>query len=186
MSFEVESKYALNDPAEFLARAETESVRWGAPIEQIDRYLRHPARDFSQTGEALRLRRSGDEVFVTYKGPRQSHTVKTRREIELPLTEDRAEFDRYAELFDILGFESVAEVRKIRRKAKLGQGGAAVELCFDQVDGVGDYVEIEAIAEEGGVAAAQSLVAEWAAKLGLGEPESRSYLRLLLEKRGAS
>jgi adenylate cyclase class 2 len=186
MPFEIESKYALADPAAFLQQAERQGVVWETAIEQIDRYLRHPARDFGQTGEALRLRRSDHEVFVTYKGPRQSHAVKTRREIELPLTDDRDKFDSYAELFAILGFEPVAEVRKIRRKAKLGQGDEAVELCFDQVDGVGDYLEIEAIAEEDRVAAAQSLVAGWAAKFGLGEPEPRSYLRLLMEKRNAS
>lgn len=186
MAFEVESKYFLSDPAAFLAEADRQGIVWASAIEQIDRYLRHPARDFVQTGEALRLRRSGDEVFVTYKGPRQSHAVKTRREIELPLTQDRGKFDQYAELFAVLGFEPVAEVRKTRRKAKLGQGDAAVEFCFDRVDGVGDYVEIEAIAEEGSVAAAQCLVTEWATKFDLGEPEPRSYLRLLLEKREAS
>jgi adenylate cyclase class 2 len=186
MSFEVESKYALADSAKFLAQAERAGVAWGASIEQVDRYLRHPSRDFSQTGEALRLRRSGGEVFVTYKGPRQSHAVKTRREIELPLTDDRSAFEAYAELFAVLGFEPVAEVSKRRRKAKLGEGDASVELCFDQVEGLGEFVEIEAIADEGGIAAAQSLVAEWAAKFELGEPEPRSYLRLLMQKRDAS
>jgi adenylate cyclase class 2 len=112
--------------------------------------------------------------------------VKTRREIELPLTDDRSAFEAYAELFAILGFEPVAEVSKRRRKAKLGEGDASVELCFDQVEGLGEFVEIEAIADEGGIAAAQSLVAEWAAKFELGEPEPRSYLRLLMQKRDAS
>lgn len=186
MSFEVESKYSLSDTAKFLARAKEQGVEWEPPIRQVDRYLRHPARDFAQTGEALRLRRSGDEVFVTYKGPRQSHAVKTRREIELPLTDDSGKFEAYAELFSILGFEAVAEVAKSRRKARLGEGDAAVEFCFDQVEGLGDFVEIEAIADESQIAAAQKSVADWAAKFDLGEPEPRSYLRLLLEQRNAS
>jgi adenylate cyclase class 2 len=186
MSFEIESKYALSDAAKFLAQAKEQGVDWGPPIPQVDRYLRHPARDFAQTGEALRLRRSGDEVFVTYKGPRQSHAVKTRREIELPLTSDRGKFEEYAELFFVLGFEPVAEVAKTRRKAKLGEGDAAIELCFDQVAGLGDFVEIEAIADERQIADAQKLVAGWAAKFGLADPEPRSYLRMLLESRDAS
>lgn len=184
MSFEVESKYPLSDTAKFLARAKERGVDWGPPIRQIDRYLRHPSRDFAQTGEAFRLRRSGDEVFVTYKGPRQSHAVKTRQEIELPLTTEPARFEEYAQLFSILGFEPVAEVAKTRRRARLLAGDAEVELCFDQVDGLGDFVEIEAIADESRVAAAQQLVAEWAAKFDLAEPEPRSYLRQLMEKRG--
>lgn len=186
MSFEIESKYAISDASRFFSQASEAGVRWGSPILQVDRYLRHPSRDFAQTGEALRLRRSGDEVFVTYKGPRQSHAVKTRREIELPLTTDAGRFEEYAELFAILGFEPVAEVVKSRRKAKLGEGDAEVELCFDQVEGLGDFVEIEAIADESRIAAAQKLVADWAAKFSLGDPEPRSYLRILLEKRDAS
>lgn len=186
MSFEVESKYALSDAAKFLAQAKEQGIDWGPPIRQVDRYLRHPSRDFAQTGEALRLRRSGDEVFVTYKGPRRSHAVKTRREIELPLTSERDQFETYAELLAILGFEPVAEVAKTRRKAKLGEGDAAVELCLDQVDRLGDFVEIEAIADEGQIADAQELVADWAAKFGLGDPEPRSYLRMLLESRHTS
>ena len=150
---------------------------------QVDRYLRHPCRDFAQTGEAFRLRLSGGEVLATYKGPRQSHAVKTRRELELPLSDDPSRLEAYAALFGFLGFEPVAEVRKTRRKATFVAGGAELEICLDQVDELGDFVEIEAIADDDHVAAAQTLVRELAERFDLGEPEPRSYLRMLLEKR---
>ena len=55
------------------------------PVVQVDQYFAHPARDFAQTDEALRLRRVGKQNFITYKGSKIDATTKTRREIELPL-----------------------------------------------------------------------------------------------------
>lgn len=179
MSLEIELKYPLPDPSHV---TETLGVAWGDAYVETDRYLRHPAKDFSTTGEALRLRLSDDAVLVTYKGPRQAHAVKTRREIELPLGRGQADLERFAELFAALGFEPVAEVRKVRRQATVERDGRKLTLCLDRVDQIGDYLEIEAIAEPDDVAAAQAAVAALAAQLDLGQLEPRSYLTLLLAK----
>lgn len=184
MSFEIESKYSVDEVDAFLARAKGLSLAWGEPTLQIDRYLAHPCRDFRQTGEAFRLRVSGDELLVTYKGPRQAHAVKTRKEIELPLASDATKLEEYATLFQLLGFEAVAEVRKSRRKAKLREGDAEIEICLDEVDELGTFAEFEALADEANVAEAQERVTKLAARFDLGEPEPRSYLRMLLERRG--
>ena len=85
MKYEVEQKFPLADAAE----AERKLVALGGPfsdpVEQVDRYFGHPARDFAKTDEALRIRRIGQENRITYKGPKLDAATKTRRELELPL-----------------------------------------------------------------------------------------------------
>ena len=85
MPYEVELKFALPDPA--AVRGELLSL--GAVPHsiqtEVDTYLQHPVRSFEQTDEALRVRRTGPRVFLTYKGPKIDPTTKTRTEIELEI-----------------------------------------------------------------------------------------------------
>ena len=75
---EVEAKYRLPDPT----AVESRLREWGAVLvadhAEADHYLNAPDRDFARTDEALRLRRIGEQNFLTYKGPRRDATSKTR------------------------------------------------------------------------------------------------------------
>ena len=85
--YEVEQKYPLADVAAVEAALARLGATWHATVEQVDRYFNHPCRDFAATDEALRLRRTGEALAITWKGPRLDATAKTRRELELPLAE---------------------------------------------------------------------------------------------------
>lgn len=85
--YEVEQKYPVADVAALEARLADAGAGWHGVVEQVDRYFGHPSRDFADTDEALRLRRTADGVVITWKGPRLDAAAKTRREIELPLAE---------------------------------------------------------------------------------------------------
>src|SRR5207248_1410561 len=87
-------------------------VRWHEPIHQVDHYFNHPARDFGRTDEALRLRRVGEQNFITYKGPKIDAATKTRRELELPLPSGSDVGGRFSELLLTLGFVPVGTVSK--------------------------------------------------------------------------
>jgi hypothetical protein len=50
-----------------------------------DIYFNHPARDFRETDEALRIRRVANGYILTYKGPRLPGRAKTRVEHEVAL-----------------------------------------------------------------------------------------------------
>src|SRR5262245_19436602 len=113
-AWEVEQKFPLSDPAAMRTKLSALGAEFKAPIEQIDNYLNHPARDFAQTDEALRLRHVGDENALTYKGPKLGTVAKTRREIEVPLAGGSLLRDQYLALFQTLGFRSVAAVHKLR------------------------------------------------------------------------
>lgn len=182
MNFEVEQKFPVANLAAAQAQLQSLGAKFAAPLDQVDRYFAHPARDFATTDEALRIRRVGNENCVTYKGPKLDQTTKTRREIEIPLASGEENLARYSELLRALGFTIVAEVAKRRTPAELRWEGRSVEAALDQVAGVGTFVELEIIADQADLDAARAVIASLAAKLGLSSSERRSYLELLLRQ----
>src|SRR5262245_4310942 len=171
---EIEQKFADAD----FAALEQVLASWGVRhfeehIEE-DQYLAAPDRDFRITGEAFRIRRSGDNACLTYKGPRLPGEVKTRTELELPLPSGEGMYEQYLQLFRHLGYRPVAIVRKRRRQCSLSRQGFAMNVCLDDVDKLGHYAEVEIIAPEGQRAQAEKTLLETAAALGLKDVERRS------------
>lgn len=177
---EVELKFHLPDPAALRRELAAFDIEWHEPEEQVDRYFNHPARDFAQTDEALRLRQFGGQNVITYKGPKLDATTKTRREIELPIAEGQEGLEQFGQLLEVLSFRRVAEVRKIRTKGKFSWQSWPVEVALDEVAEVGNFVELEIQAEESALPAARQAILELAARLQLTQPERRGYLDLLL------
>lgn len=184
MTYEVEQKFRLADRTAVESRLQALGCQIEPAIEQVDSYFAHPARDFGQTDEALRMRRTGSKNFVTYKGPRIDATTKTRREIDLALPAGRDYAKQFQALLEALGFRLVADVHKLRRKGWLPWQGAQIEISLDEVTGVGSFVELEVIADEAEVETAKQGVASLATQLGLSDAERRSYLELLLSAAG--
>ncbi len=185
--YEVEMKFPAGDPAGLEQKLVGLAARFGDSVEQIDRYFTHPARDFAKTDEALRLRRVGGDVAITWKGPRIDTATKTRREIELPLAAvgpaGSRTIQEWTELLESLGFRQVMEVAKRRRPARVPWHGSDVDVAIDSVAGLGEFVELELQARQGEVPQARSVIESLAAELACGEQERRSYLELLLAKR---
>lgn len=178
---EVECKFRVADLAPVVRQLEQLGARFGETHEQVDRYYAHPARDFAQTDEALRMRLSEGRWCVTYKGPKLDRQTKTRREIELPLAGGDAGAAQFAELLAALGFRPVLEVRKQRREAHVRWQEADVTAALDEVAGVGKFVELEIVSHEAELDANRARIMSLAAHLGLTEAERRSYLELLLD-----
>jgi adenylate cyclase class 2 len=183
MPLEVEQKFKVPDLTAVAERLIALGARPGEPQLQVDRYFNHPARDFGQTDEALRIRRVGEDNYVTYKGPKLDATTKTRREIEATIGVGEAAAEQFAELLELLGFRRVAEVRKRRRDATLVRGDRTIEIVLDDVEQVGAYVELECVTDATQMEAAKQAIAALAAELGLVENERKSYLELSLERR---
>ena len=188
--YEVELKFHVADAAALERQLADLGGRFASPIEQIDRYFAHPARDFAVTDEALRLRRVGDDVAITWKGPRLGVGAKTREELELGVAAVTSPagtasgsdtIDRWTTLLEALGFRQVREVAKRRRPVRVAWNGVEIEAAVDHVAGIGDFVELELLAEADGVSQATEQLESLAAALGCTHPERRSYLELMLE-----
>ena len=179
---EVEMKFRAPENVTLQERLKTCGAVAVEEREDADAYFNAPHRDFAQTDEALRIRRIGPANYVTYKGPRRDATTKTRAEIEVGFEDGDKAADDFQRILLALGFRPVAVVRKRRRVWKVTRGGYKLEICLDDVERVGRYVELEIQAPESELDSARTVVLEAAAELGLTQSERRSYLELLLAK----
>lgn len=148
---------------------------------QVDTYFDHPERSFHDTDEALRIRREHPangtpEGSVTYKGPVVDTESKTREEFETRV-HDAAAMEW---ILIKLGFTRVAAVHKERDRYDVN--GYVVTL--DQVDDLGEFVEIETTGEEADIEALRAGAQDVVTALGLdpGDHIRASYLELLLEE----
>lgn len=196
-TIEVELKFRADDMPSLRSRLESLGASPGPVEAHQDLYFRHPCRDFVKTREALRVRRvqvtreveggefeTVNETRVTYKGPLLPGGIKARKELEWDLQPSDPDGQHLEELLVSLGFEPVTTVKKIRHSLLLMREGREVTIAMDDVEDVGSYVEIEVIAlGESKVALARDTVCKLATELNLVEPETRSYLSLLLAKR---
>jgi len=182
MDYEVEQKFALPSKDDVASVTSALGLVLADPVQQVDHYFAHPARDFGVTDEAFRLRQVGEQNFVTYKGPRIDQETKTRRELELPLPAGSEIVEQFTELWMALGFRLAGTVRKMRRKAAFSWRGYECELVHDEVQELGDFMELEFVCSTEQLDAVSAALNELVAEIGLPRPERRSYLELLLAR----
>ncbi len=180
MPFEVENKFRVADPAELRRRIESLGAKFCGSETHSDSYFNHPSRDFRQTDEALRIRDANGEICLTFKGPRFNSGIKMREEIELPLGPSPDAEQSAITILNRLGFRFVACVKKRRDVYHLSKERWSIEVCMDDVDQLGTFAEIELVAEAADLEQAKQLVIDLQRELHLGEPESRSYLKMQL------
>jgi pantoate--beta-alanine ligase len=184
---EIEQKYARADFPSIRERLHQRGVA-GPPAvhDEADHYFNAPDRDFARTGEAFRLRRMGEANFLTYKGPRRQAAVKIRTELEVPLPPGEESARQHAELLGHLGFRPVAVVKKRRESYGLTHEGLEVQVCLDEVEGLGRFAEVEVLAPDEQADRAAAALQHLAAELGVEQVEPRAYLSLVLAARAAA
>jgi adenylate cyclase class 2 len=180
---EIELKFR----AAAFAPVERQLAAWGAtpaaPITEEDQYFNAPDRDFATTDEVLRLRRIDGSNRITYKGskrPAGPGGAKSRPEIEIPYADGAEAAAQFRQLLLHLGYRPSAVVRKRRQIFHLRRAEFALEVCLDEVEGLGRFVEVEIVAAEGQAAAAERVLQDVSAALGLTEVEPRAYLQMVL------
>lgn len=180
---EIELKYRIDDVAAIAVKLEALGARPVDVRDEIDDYYNAPDRDFKATDEVFRLRSAGADCVLTYKGPKRPGAVKTREEIEVPLASGLR--DDASRLIRALGYRLTATVAKRRSIHSLERDGFELHVCLDSLASIGEFVEIEIVADERDLAKAEATVKGVAAELGLTTPEPRAYLRLVLVAMGS-
>jgi len=137
---EIEIKVRIHDPTATLAALEKAGVRLSEPKKQHDVVYARPGAKDNDPGENwLRVRTENDQL-VTF-------TLKRSVTGELDSIEHEVIVDNADEITAIikyLGYELFSDLTKVRRKAKQGD----VEICFDEVPGLGTYMEAEKLCAE--------------------------------------
>ncbi len=148
---------------------------------QADTYYKAPHRDFSKTDEALRIRCVDGVSVMTYKGKKLDTVSKTREEFETPVEGDAA-----SSILLALGFKRSGHVSKSRDIYSYND----LIICLDTVDGLGEFVEVELMADivaGSDISSFREHIFNTLAKLGIHAKESirSSYLEMVLEKEKA-
>lgn len=180
---EIEIKFSVAD----FGKLQAQLAEWGATVgvrqKEMDQYYQAPDRNFARTDEAFRLRCIDGQAYLTYKGPRIDAQTKTRTEIEVPILSEPKVVEQLGELFRHLGYRPALCVRKQRQFWHLSRGGFDLQVCLDEVEGLGRFVELEICAPAEDLETARTVLLDTATELGLTNPERRSYLELLLAQR---
>lgn len=183
---EVEVKAALGGRAAEAVRRDAEGLGFvpAQTLGETDVYFDGADRDFKKTDEALRLRSCRDldagteETLLTYKGPKLDAASSTRMEYETAVG-DRAVMGK---LLEALGYRPAFTVRKTRREFRLD----GVTLCLDTVEGLGEFLELETLAADGGSREAEvGRLLGLLDRLGIGREQltRTSYLEMLIAKK---
>ena len=184
---EAELKASLHGmPVEaLLNRALTQGFVPAGKVRERDIYFNGSSRDFRRTDEALRLRSVWNlpdgprENLLTYKGPKLDQVSNARMEYETAVSDG----ETAEKLLEALGYQTFAVVEKIRRTYRL----ADVSLCLDEVNGLGNFLELEILVqtEDCREAAVNRLLALLdRLEIPQDRLSRRSYLELLAEKAG--
>lgn len=170
---EVEVKAKIDSFEEMEKRLENLGALKSKKEFQEDIYFASPIVDFAQTDEALRIRTTNNNIFITYKGPKLNKDAKTRKEVEMSIESA----SKAKDIFEEIGFKEVRTVRKNRQYYTYEN----FEISLDNVEGLNPYMEIEISLEYGNAYDdAQKSIFELFEKLGITEGfERTSYLELL-------
>ncbi|WP_296810619.1 class IV adenylate cyclase [uncultured Methanobrevibacter sp.] len=170
---EVEVKAKIDSFEEMEKRLENLGAIKSKKEFQEDIYFASPIVDFAQTDEALRIRTTNNNIFITYKGPKLNKDAKTRKEVEMSIESA----GKAKDIFEEIGFKEVRTVRKNRQYYTYEN----FEISLDDVEGLNHYMEIEISLEDGNdYDDAQKSIFELFEKLGITEGfERTSYLELL-------
>ncbi len=175
-------KFAVNDFVAIVQHLSSWHAKAQPTIEEADHYFNAPDRDFARTDEAFRLRCIGERNRITYKGPKQAGPAKTRTEIEIGIEPGAHAAEQFRQLVQHLGYRPTAVVKKRRTVHDFERDGFALQVCCDEVETLGRFVEIEIVAEPEKKQRAEAILLDVAHDLGLTTSERRSYLEMVLAK----
>lgn len=139
---EIEVKLKIDDLKSLENKLKEKGCIVSAPISQHDIvYSRGGTSEWEQSKEGdviLRMRKQGDVTEFNLKQQRTSELDNIEYETKVDDPE------ALHQILLILGWKPEVEVKKVRRKGKLGE----YEICLDEVERLGTYVELEKLADD--------------------------------------
>jgi len=174
MPIEIEAKFKVESLEPYIERVVQSGGEWLDELEQGDQFFDHADHSLLKADSGLRLRiekgrKTTNRIQLCFKGPRQKGQYKRREEIEFDISDEKMA----TMLLEALGFITTLVVEKTRRLAQLD----SCQVCLDEVNGLGSFIEIEGPDE--------TEVEQVAIKLKLNEHRhiTRGYVRMLAEKK---
>lgn len=180
---EVEIKLPLKGKISIEAELLGQGFVRGELVKETDIYFNGKERDFKKRGEALRIRRiehpstGASTSVITFKGQKSDLVSMTREELEVGVEEPNI----CEEIFLAIGLQPMRPVVKQRQYYHRNR----MTACLDQVEGLGDFLEIEIlVAGEDEREEALGEIEDALGKIGYSMPDTvrTSYLSMLQKK----
>ena len=174
---ELKLRYDRAEREKLAERLRDEGFKACGAENQEDRYLTPKHRNIFMEDEALRVRRSGNASWsLNYKGKNTGGKLHERPELETAVGDG----ETLLAILKGLDFTELITVRKSRTVFTKGH----ITVCVDEVEGLGDFIEVEVMAEDGEATRARETIETVAKSMTLetAVPEPKNYPRLLLEK----
>ena len=144
--YEIEMKLPVKNLDDVKEQLRSKGFQEEALIRECDMYYNSLYHDVKKLGEALRIRKSTNlstgklQAQINFKGKKIDDVSMSRQEYET-LVENPETMEK---ILIALGFEPAAGVQKIRCYMKRDN----MTACLDQVENLGDFLELEMIAPE--------------------------------------
>ena len=141
---EIEVKLRVEDLNGLEKKLVSAGCTLSAPIRQHDVIysLQNSTEEWENAKEGdiiPRLRRENDSI-VEFNVKQQQSSELDNLEYETRVEDGEA----IHRILGVLGYTPQIEVKKIRRKGRLGE----YEICLDEVEGLGSFVELEALTDD--------------------------------------
>ncbi len=194
--FEVEIKVQIQDLEELRDIIRYNGGSYKISLLHEDLYFNMPKelRDFKNTDEAIRLRKSeefdknDDDIlltsncYLTYKGKKIDSTTKTRQEIEVMIDN----FDNMKDILKVLGFQEVLTIQKERELYNFLYQDEKIEILLDHIPLLNQYfMELEiVVSSPQEIDDARGILFKLLDRFNINKDNSitKSYLELILEK----
>ncbi|HWZ66122.1 MAG TPA: class IV adenylate cyclase [Patescibacteria group bacterium] len=136
---EIEVKAQLKDKDGFLKAAKQLGIQFNDIVIQEDKTYETKAPYDDPNWNIFRLRKQGNKIILTMK-----HKASTRSRDNYEYETVIENEDETVKMLERLGYGFGIGVNKKRRKAKYND----LELCLDEIDQLGSFVEVEKLAED--------------------------------------
>ncbi|MDB4939594.1 MAG: putative Adenylyl cyclase CyaB [Candidatus Doudnabacteria bacterium] len=160
---EIEVKARLQDRNKTMKAIKALGCVFNEPIAQSDRIYMLPEYIGLAThqGNVLRIRVQNGKALFTLK--RSITNELDCLEKELAVSDSAV----MADIIDLLGYKEYAHVLKTRQKSKYKD----YEICLDDVEGLGSFIEVEKLVEENIETQEQDKLFEFLAALGISKED---------------
>ncbi|MHB0946244.1 MAG: class IV adenylate cyclase [Sedimentisphaerales bacterium] len=144
MALEIEIKLKVEGFESVIEKLKALDAKFDGDFVQADDYYDDAQDSLVKSDRCLRIRRHknhiGQAIELTYKGARENHRFKTRREIGIKI--EKAE--ELAELFTHLGYKIRLTIEKKRSLWDF----ADCKIALDELPMLGKFIEIEGPSDE--------------------------------------
>ncbi len=143
MKKEIEVKAKIGDKHEVMKKLAALGCVFTEPTKQEDSIFTNYKGDFTKIplgDNVLRIRKAKGKIILTLKQAQKNQLDCLEKEFEV------SDGQEARDVLELLGYKVAVEITKIREKTKLGE----YEICVDQVEKLGSFIEVEKMSDEDG------------------------------------